>query len=80
MFVETGEYEALAPGWLTGELAELLHDYGTRWQIVLREFADGLRLEAQARPGRLGPRLVRPDAASLREALDREESRRVRDM
>ena len=67
------------PAW-TAEEAELERDYGTRWQIVRREFADGPHLEAQARPGRLGPRLVRPDAASLREALDREESRRVRDM
>jgi hypothetical protein len=78
--VETGKHEAPGPGWLTGELAELERDYGGRWQIVSREFADGLQLEAQARPGRIGPRLVRPDAASLREALDREESRRVRDM
>jgi hypothetical protein len=68
------------PAWTAGELAELQHYYGTRWQIIRREFADGPHLEAQARPGRLGPRLVRPDAASLREALDREESRRVRDM
>lgn len=64
------------PAWTAGELAELERDYGTRWQIIRREFADGPHLEAQARRGRLGP----PDAASLREALDREESRRVRDM
>lgn len=68
------------PAWTAGELAELEHHCGTRWHIIRREFADGPHLEAQARPGRLGPRLVRPDAASLREALDREESRRVRDM
>jgi hypothetical protein len=78
--VETGRHNALVPGWLAGELTKLEHDYGQRRQIALRKFADGLHLEAQARPGRLGPRLVRPDAASLREALDREESRRVRDM
>jgi hypothetical protein len=79
--VKTGKHETLGPAWTAaGELAELEHHYGTRWQIIRREFADGPHLEAQARPGRLGPRLVRPDAASLREALDREESRRVRDM
>ena len=77
--METGRHEAPEPAWTAGELAELEHDYGGRWQIVSRQFADGPRLEAQARPGRLGPRIVRPDAAALREALDREESRRVRD-
>jgi hypothetical protein len=67
------------PAWTAGELAELERDYGTRWQIIRREFADGPHLDARPRPGRLGPPLVRPDAAALREALDREESRRVRD-
>jgi len=67
------------PASTAGELAELEGHYGIRWQIIRRESADGPRLEAQARPGRLGPRLVRPDVASLREALDREESRRARD-
>ena len=77
--METGRNDPHVPGWLATDLAELEHDYGQRWQIVQREFANGLHLEAQARPGRLGPRLVRPDAASLREALDREESRHFRD-
>ncbi len=77
--METDRHDTPVPGWLAGELTELEHYYGQRWQIVRHEFADGLHLEVQARPARLGPRLVRPDAASLREALDREESRRVRD-
>ena len=74
-----GRHGARAAGWTAAELAELLHDYGERWEIVPREFADGLHLEARERPRCEGPRLTRRTPADLRDAMDREESRRVRD-
>jgi hypothetical protein len=70
---------APAAGWTAAELAELLHDYGERWKIVPREYADGLHLAARERPRCTGPRITRRTAADLRAAMSREEARRARD-
>jgi len=75
-----GGHGAPAAGWTTAELAELLHDYGERWEIVPRERADGLHLEARERPRCEPLRIARRTAADLREAMSREEARRARDM
>ena len=75
-----GGHGTPAAGWTAAELAELLHDYGERWEIVPREYADGLHLEARERPRCEGLRITRRTVADLRDAMNREEARRVRDM
>jgi hypothetical protein len=75
-----GRKTARAAGWTAAELAELLHDYGERWEVVPREYADGLHLEARERPRCEGLRITRRTAADLRAAMNREEARRVRDV
>jgi hypothetical protein len=60
--------------------AELPHDYGERCEIVPREDADGLHLEARERPRCAGLRMTQRAAADLRDAMSRAEARRVRDM
>lgn len=73
-------HDAHATGWTAAELAELLHDYGERWEIVQRRYADGLHLEARERPRCEGRRITRRTTADLRDAMNREDARRVRDM
>jgi hypothetical protein len=75
-----GGHDAHATGWTAAELTELLHDYGERWEIVPRRYADGLHLEARERPRCEGLRITRRTTADLRDAMNREDARRVRDM
>jgi hypothetical protein len=75
-----GGHDARAAGWTAAELAELLHDYGERWEIIPREYADGLHLQPRERPRREGLRITRRTTADLRDAMNREEARRVREL
>lgn len=64
-----------APADEVAELAELLGDFGTHWQITPLGFDDTYLLVAVRRPlGCAGPQLVRKTAAEMREALEKAES------
>lgn len=69
----------MTQGWTAGELAELLHDPGSRWAIAPRtSVMDRISKHSPGRAG-LAPALMQRNARSMRQALEREEGQRARD-